>query len=589
MDGNPSDFTTTRLSGPASRRVLKWLILVAAGLFAVSVVIFFFGNSSFSESGVDLKITGSSQASVGDEVVYKVNYTNKTKTALNNLLLTFTYPDGAVILKDGQVVNNPSRVETINELRLNPGQSEEKEFHMFLVGDKGNIKTAKVKLEFDAGSLKSSFEKDAEAATTITDVPVSLTLSASPNTVSGDTVSYVLDYRNQSGDQISDLQAVFTLPDGFSVKRTSPAAAQGTTWTIKTLKPGDGGRITIDGTLSGTQNQNKTISVTLQRSINGTYIDYEKASATTVIASPLLNVSMTANSGTDYISHVDDTLQYRVDYQNTSNFTFSGLIMTVKLDGNMYDLSSVDPKGGYFDSSNNTITWNSSAVSNFDNLRPNQNGSVTFAVRLKPNLTGSGSSSYFVHATATLATQNVPSGVDGNTVSAQADLVTKITSQPTLRQQLYYNDAAFGQTGPVPPVVNQETAYTVHWKITNPGNALSNAKIVATLPTGVTWKNVISVSAGQSQPTYSKTSGQVIWNLGSVPAGAGVSGAAYDLAFQVSIKPSTSQAGQNVTLVKAPTLSGVDSFTQQNFVVTGLDLTTSDTVDQPGQGTVQSQ
>lgn len=589
---SPYGFTTTPITPPPSHmsnRVLKWLIITALGLFVVSVLIFFFGNSSFSENGVDLTITGPTQASVGDEVVYKVDYDNKTKTALNNLTLTFIYPDGAVILNNGQVVTRPNNIEIITEPSLNPGQTQEHEFHMFLVGDKGNIKTVKVKLEFDAGTLKSSFEKDAEAATTITDVPVNLTLSAPPAAISGSAVSYVLDYRNQSSDQISGLQLVFAYPDGFTPTHYSPSPTQGATWVLKPLNAGDGGRITIDGTLSGNQDQSKQVGVTLQRNIGGTSVDYEKTSVASVISSPLLNVSMTVNGSRDYISHAGDTLQYSITYKNSSTYTLNGLNLSVHLDGSMYDLTTVDPHGGYFDSGSNILTWNSGAIPAFDNLRPGQSGSAMFSVKLKSNLTGSGSSSYFVHATATLATQNVPSDVSGNQISDQDDIVTKLTSQPILDQTLYYNDPAFGSLGPIPPVVGKETAYTVHWKITNPGNALSNAKITATLPTGVTWKNVISVGAGQPQPTYNSSSGQVVWNLGSVPAGAGVSGAAYELAFQVSIKPSVNQAGQTVVLVKSPSFSGVDSFTQQNFVVPGLDLDTTNTVDQVGKGTVQSQ
>ena len=169
----------------------------------------------------------------------------------------------------------------------------------------------------------------------------------------------------------------------------------------------------------------------------------------------------------------------------------------------------------------------------------------------------------------------------------QNELVTKITTQPTFDQKLYYNDAAFGSTGPMPPKVGQETVFTVRWRIANPGNPLANAKITATLPTGVTWKNVIGVGAGLNQPTYNKNSSQITWDLGSIPQGVGISSDKYELAFQVSVKPAANQIGNEILLLRSISLSGTDSFTEQSIIVNAGDLTTSNTVDQPGNGIVQ--
>jgi hypothetical protein len=51
--------------------------------------------------------------------------------------------------------------------------------------------------------------------------------------------------------------------------------------------------------------------------------------------------------------------------------------------------------------------------------------------------------------------------------------------------------------------------------------------------------------------------------------------------------PSPTQVGQPVAVLTGATLSGVDSFTQQNIAVSNLDLTTNSTIDQPGNGAVQ--
>jgi len=572
----------------ANRKALKWLIGVAIALGVVSVLLFFYGGSSFTESGVVLTITGPTQASVGDEVIYKVHYENTTKTALNNLKLSFTYPSNSVIVKDGQVVTDTGNVQTINEPDLSAGASKDEEFHAFLVGDRGNIKIASVKLGFSASDLKSTFEKSAQLSTTISDVPISLTLVGPPTSVTGQSVTYFLDYRNQSSDDISDLRLTLTYPDGFSVTKVSPSATAGNKiWSLPLVKKGAGARITIQGNLVGRQGDSKTFDVSLQRSINGTYVDYEKTTVTTVISSPLLDVSTTINGSTSYISHAGDTLQYSIRYANASNFTFSGLTLTTKLVGSMYDLASLNTHGGFYDFSTGTISWNSTVIPDFDSLAPRANGTIQFSVKLK-TMSGSGSGNTLVRATTTLATDNVPNTVDVDKVSVIDDVLTKITSQPTFTQKMYYNDASFGSVGTMPPQVGKNTTFTIHWVVTNPGNQLSNTKIVGTLPQGVTWKNVVSVGSGQAQPTFNKNTSQVIWNIGTLPSGIGTSGTlGYELTFQVVINPSLTQVGQPVSVLTGVILSGVDSFTQQNIAVSNLDLTTNSTIDQPGNGAVQ--
>jgi hypothetical protein len=571
-----------------TNRVLLWSIITAVALGVISVLLFFYGGSSFTESGVVLTMDGPTQASVGDEIIYKVHYQNNTKSALHHVQLSFTYPDSSAIIQNGQIVNNTGNVQSVSEDDLPAGASKDEEFHSFLVGDKGNIKVALVKIDFDAGDLKSTFEKTAQLSTTISSVPIALTLVGPPTSVSGQAVTYLLDYRNQSSDDVSGLQLTFKYPDGFRVTKVSPSASVGTTvWTLPLLKQGNGNRITIQGSLTGNQGVTKPISVSLQRNINGTYIDYEKASTTTVIASPLLNVVTTVNGTADYVSHAGDTLQYSINYKNASTFTFSGLVLTAKLSGGMYDFASVDTRGGFYDSTTNTISWNSTVVPGFDSLAPGAGGTINFSVKLK-STPGSGSSNTLAHATIQLATNNVPDTLSVDQVSTVDDVLTKITSQPTFSQKMYFNDPAFGSAGSMPPKSGQATSFTIHWLVTNPGNALTGAKIVGTLPQGVTWKNVISVPAGQPQPTFNKNTSQVTWNLGTLPAGIGAgAGSAYELAFQVSLTPSPTQSGQSAPVLTGPTLSGIDSFTQQNIAVSNNDLTTSSTVDQALNGVVQ--
>ena len=574
-------------------KLLKWLILLALLLAIVSFLSFWFGSPSFSESGVKLEIEGPTQASVGDEVVYKVKYSNTTKLNLNSLSFKFTYPDGSVVLPSGggPVLDGKdtfSEIFTLDQLAV--GQSGEKDFTAFLVGNRGNIKTAKIDLSFGAGSLKTVFEKTASLSTTMISLPVSLTLSAPPNSVPGQAISYVLDYRNESNGDIYDLRFEFKYPDGFSVQKSSPSPnTENYVWVIPVLKKGNGGRISISGLLNVKEGETKNISVALKRKIGDQYIDYEKSETSSVVANALLGTAISVNDSSDYSAFAGDDLNYTIKYFNSSNYNLIGVNLLIKLEGDMYDISSLDTKGGYYDSSNGTILWNASTISDFANLSPNKKGQVSFRIKLKDGIpSGStGSKNLFVRASTRLSTPNVPSDIGGDEIFAESNLVTKISTQPTLKQTAYYNDTAFGSSGPLPPEVGKETSFTIHWQITNPGNDMSGVKITGLLSAGVNWRSIVSVGSGQPEPTFNKNISEVAWNPGVLPQGVGVTGSKYEASFQISINPSTSQTGSPVFLVKDSKLSGVDTFTKQNIIVPVRDISSNDLVDRSGEGVVQ--
>lgn len=572
------------MSKSGSNRLLKWLILGAVGLFVVTVASLFWGGSSFSTRSVSLTLEGPDKATSGDEVMYTVTYKNDTKVALTDMSFRLFYPSDSIVLKDGKPTTPESEAFTVD--RLDPGQSEKKEFKIYIVGDKGAIKQARVHVLFQAGSLRSSFEKEATLSTTITALPITLTLVAPPTTVSGQSIQYILDMRNESGVDASDLKATFKYPDGFTPSAMQPQPTEGNSvWSVEQLAAGQGKRITVTGTLNGNQQETKTVAVTLQRNIDGQYVDYVRTDAFTMISSPLLSVTLTPNEGRDYVAFVGDTLRYTVGYANNSQFTLIGLSLKVKLDGDMYDLSQLRVDQGFFDQGTRTVTFDSSGVSAFSGLRPGQRGTVTFSVPVKTASSGVGANqNLFVKATARLATSNVPSGIDGSEVFATDSLVTKISSQPSLVQALLYDNGA--GSGPLPPQVGQATTVTVQWSLTNPGNDIKNAKVVATLPPGVTFKSAGTTTLG-SAPAYNSATNQVTWSIGTLPFGAGNGSTRPQAQFQISFTPSSNQQGQSVLLVSGATLSGTDAFTNQAIQVKLRDYTTDSIDGHTDDGRVQ--
>lgn len=571
-------------------RILKYLVLLAFVLLIAAISSFWVSGPSFREKDVTLELAGPTQVTSGEEVTYKLIYANKTRSALHDLDLVFYYPEGSAVISGGSIEED--HVEDFKIDELAPGEEGEKEFSAFLIGERGNIKLAKATLAFKAGNLRSSFEKTATLSTTVVSTPISLTLGAPPSTVSDATVHYVLDYRNESDEDASDLILEFDYPDGFSPRNFEPDPKSGgnNTWLVKSLKKGSGGRISVSGTIKGSEGESKVVVARLKRRVGDQYVDYQKVSSATVISNPVLGVEVLVNGVSDYSASLGDRLNYTIKYKNNSGITFSGMNLVVKLEGDMFDISGLDTRGGFFDDATKTITWNSSTAPDFISFSPNTEGDVEFGVVLKssfPSFIPGASSDRFVKIIAKLGTQNVPSSIGGEEVSVSVSQVTKIGTQPVLNQFAYFSDPVSGSSGPLPPKVGEETLFTVYWQLTNPGNDAENIKVIGKLPSGVMWADMARASDGLPVPVFNSNSSEASWSLPKLPYGTGILGGKYEGSFKVRIKPASTQRGSIISLIEDVQFIGTDSFTKQSIFINKAGLTTDNLVDKPKEGTVQ--
>lgn len=570
-------------------KILKYLILLAFILFIGAISSFWLSGPSFREKDVVFEIEGPTQVGSGEEVIYKLKYSNKTRSTLHNLSLAFFYPEGSAVLVNGRILEDHSEDFTIDELAV--GEKGEREFSAFLIGEKGSVRVAKANLSFKAGTLSSTFEKDISLSTTIVSAPITLTLVAPPNAVSGASIQYILDYRNTSDEDASDLILELDYPDGFIPRDFEPEPdSRKNTWNIKSLKKGNGNRIIVGGVLNGKEGENKVVSVKLKRKISGEYVDYQKSSAVTVISNPVLGLEVLVNNSNDYAAILGDRLNYTIKYSNNTNINFFGMNLSVKLEGDTFDFSTLDTRGGFYDDSIRTITWNPSVMADFQNFTPNIKGQINFSIALKsafPSIIPGASQDRFVKVSVKFRTQQVPDDFGEDEVYVLSNLVTKISTQPTVNQLIYYNDPSLGSSGPLPMKVGEETLFTVHWQLTNSGNEMKDIKIISTLLPGIEWEGTATANNDLPAPTFNVNLGKVSWALSKLPYGTGTVVDKYEGIFRIKVKPSSQQAGNKVELLGNLQFTGTDNFTNQNLVINKGVVSSDSLVDRPREGSVQ--
>src|SRR3989338_2699415 len=222
-------------------RLLKWLLILAFVVAAVGVGFFLFSRSSFSPGKVEFKINAPEEISSGEKVVYSIEYRNDNEKAIKDLHLTFFYPHDAVDIRNGRLTALQTESVKLND--LGSGEEGKIEFPAYLVGSRGDIKKARAIMSFYGEGIPSVFKKETSVATNISSLAVSLTLVAPPNAISGQEVTYLLDYRNESPDDLSDLRFKFTYPSGFISSKFSPNTFfSKDILDVKKLKSGEGDR-----------------------------------------------------------------------------------------------------------------------------------------------------------------------------------------------------------------------------------------------------------------------------------------------------------------------------------------------------------
>jgi hypothetical protein len=110
-----------------------------------------------------------------------------------------------------------------------------------------------------------------------------------------------------------------------------------------------------------------------------------------------------------------------------------------------------------------------------------------------------------------------------------------------------------GNTGPVPPIVGQETTYTLRLRIASTLNAIENARAVLSVPGQVRYLK--TYANGQGTVVYNDRTGEIFWNLGTLAPGIGK---AVELLIQIGLTPDPSQIGTVAKLVNTATFSGKD-------------------------------
>ncbi|XOB42695.1 MAG: hypothetical protein ACKKMP_01415 [Candidatus Nealsonbacteria bacterium] len=526
------------------KKILNYLVIAVI----LSGAIWFAWNwqkNVYSKELLRLDILGPSEITLGEEVEYVVRYQNKGEFRLDNPELVFEAPEYSI--KDGEFFERQILgPEELGEA-IYPGEEKTFSFKISILGKEGDIKITKASLSYQPKDLKARYQSSSEFTSQIKSAPLTFDFDLPSKVASGKDFIFRINYFSNIEHLLTDLRCQIEYPYGFEFINSTPKSIEQTEWEIPVLNKSEGGRIEISGRLSGDLGEAKVFKAELGVWKNGEFIILKEAIKGVEMVRHSLYIRQEINSNPQYVAVPGDWLHYEIYFKNVGEDSVSNLFMVNQLEGETFDFQTIKSDYGAFQAGDNSIVFDWRRVPDLQYLIPMEEGKVDFFIKLKDDL------------------GSVKNPVLKNKVfigQVKEEFVTKIGSKLEIDQKAYFQDEVFGNSGPVPPQVDQATTYTIMWHIRNYYSDVKNAKVKATLPQNIELTGRVFPEAELERFTFDSQSREIVWLAGDLERGIGVTQQPLTIAFQVTFTPAAYHRGLIPNIINKAQITAEDSWTQ---------------------------
>lgn len=525
------------------RKIIIIVIILALVLGAAGY--WYWQRNPYSKEILKLEILGPDNASASNEIIYTVKYKNNGDIRLEEPRLIFEFPE-YTILEQGLSRRIEIGPEELGDIY--PGEEKTFQFKGRLLGKEKEVKTAKAWLSYRPKNLQASYESTTSFSTIIELVPLTFDFDLSSRVEAGRDFKFSLNYFSSLDYPLTDLGIRLEYPAGFEFISSDPAGLDKTEWEIPLLNRAEGGRIEIQGRLSGELREQKIFKALIGIWQDDEFIVLKETTRGAEIAKPQLSLFQHINGQANYISNPGDLLHYEIFFRNISGEPFQDLFLVLTLDGDGFDFDTVKAQSGEFQQGDNSIIWDWRNVPRLKFLDRGREGKVEFWINLKEDWS-SGEKDALLKSSVLIS-------------QIKEEFETKVNSKLEISQQASYQDEVFGNSGPIPLEAEKTTTYTVIWQVKNYFNDLKNVKVKAKLPSNVRLTGKIFPQDQSSNFAFDSGSREIVWMVGDLEAGTGIFNLGPNISFQVALTPSLSQRGTNPTIVQQATITGEDQWTE---------------------------
>lgn len=519
----------------------------------------FSSRNVVSSANIDVTADINPYIEGGEDTPLIVTLGNRNTVPLQEVALTLMYKQGTGSNDEQEKINEKREIGIIHA-----NEYKRQDFKVALYGSESESRDVTLKLEYKIAGSNATFSKVAVKTVVLKTPPISVHIDG-PNTLSvGQNGTFTISIKNNTGTSSLPSMLQMTLPNTFRIDSADPQALpRSTVWSIPSLLPGETKSVTLVGSLSGSQGE--TTSMRAQIGSQGDMVN----SIGVVYASYSFDINLRSSPlsfdiALDTERGVADTLRYgdrttlTITYKNTSDVTLKDVAFTLSLLGNAALLKQINPDEGYYDSQARTITWNKAILSGLSSLPPRAEGVLRVTIPIVLQGTNS--------PELKIALEGVGTSETKDDVIAMVSKSWIVQGSANISGKTTYKNSPFKNTGPIPPVPNAETTYTVHL-VVSAQNALTDASVSFGLPLYVTW---LRTTSNNNAISYDERTRTVTWALGTLAAGKTV---VSDM--QVSVRPSQSHVGQSPPITSGVVLDANEEVSRAHIRTTISPLTTA--------------
>ncbi len=541
----------------AGRKYRTLLLFVALGLFILVLLgtslYMFFGTNQISNRNIGISVSGPLTTGAGEKLSLQAAVTNLNAVPIESATLIVNFPSGTRSVESPGEAMFETRIPVD---RINAGEAINIPIEAIVFGEENEEQEIKLRLEYRLVDSNGTFYKDSDPFKyKISSSPVTLEIKHLKKVSSGQEIEIEIIARSNASNPLKNLLISAEYPDSFEYTSATPRPVyRENEWIIPELPAGQSASIKVKGYVEGLQSQSfqMQFSAGTAESDNQYIIGSVLANATAdfELERPFLRLGLSINGeeGAAVVLPTGTHPNVTINVANSLSESLYDVRVEAELEGTVINREKVKVSNGFYDSAKNVITYDASGQSNFAELTPGANRTVTFALsEIVNTVTPSFRVKVNVYAQR-VSDANATEELVGSVVSE-----VKFSGSATLMREAGHKPAPFGDTGPVPPVAEQKTTYTITLKATAGGNDITNATVRTSLPPYVNWENK---TTGLGTFNFNPTNKELVWNIGTVSARASA-----EASFQVSFTPSQNQIGMTPALIEVQRLRATDKFT----------------------------
>ena len=545
-------------------------ILLGAGITAFLIIVSLFGviyvriaNSAFKEAKVSIAIVGPDAVTVGEEVEYEVTVENKNRVDLDNVIIGLNFPDNFELQESPFIVDR-----SLSGTRIDVGQIKKKGKKSYKIKiqasySNDNKLLMKAFVRYAPSNVSSSFQADATKNIHFSGSDISASISSTGEVSSGELMELIVVVKNDSPQAYDEVILKVEYPEGFDFESSSiNSITDGQAlWRVTDLQAGFQKEVKILGRLSGRVDSVKKFKAIISKEQNERVVLFEGASSVRVIPSKIILKQEKSHEEIypgDHISHT-------VFFKNNSTVPLRNLILKVHLPGRFMKKTSVNHQKGYYDSRNNVIIWKATDMEKLKILQPGEEGSVEFSMQIQEVILPDEDKNKnpYIRVYSEIESLDIDSPIFENKRVVSQKTKTLINSMTKVTSAIAYLPSDNNGDEREYLEVDKKVFLRVRLDMKNTTSDLKNVKLVASLPSGVTWERQVYPEGDNLE--FDSRSNQMEWRMGSVKAGTGFMSPAEKAEFVISVTPSVNQVGHEIELINNMQVKAKDIFTSSNI------------------------